>query len=102
MSLDDILEREKKVWTRSTPAELFYIRDETDMKIIKATPKLVELCQRFENELVTRAEKINELKPKYVPPPRKNRARLCKHKSKNFIIMYYRIDFFSCSGRIID
>lgn len=82
MSLDDIVEREKKVWTRSTPAELYYVRDETDMKVIKATPKLVELLQRFEDELVKRAEKVNEDKPKYEPPPRKNRARLCKHKSK--------------------
>lgn len=82
MSLNDILEREKKLWTRSTPAELFYVRDEIDMKRIKATPKLIELCKRFEIELVNRADKVNELKPKYEPPPRKNRARLCKHKSK--------------------
>lgn len=82
MSLDDILENEKKVWTRSTPAELFYVRDETDMKLIRATPKLIELCERFNEELLTRAQKVNAVKPKYEPPPRKNRARLCKHKSE--------------------
>lgn len=82
MSLDDILEEEKKVWTRSTPAELFYVRDETDLKMIRATPKLIELCERFREELLTRSQKVNALKPKYEPPPRKNRARLCKHKSK--------------------
>lgn len=80
MNLDDILEKEKVVWTRSTPAELFYIRDENDMKLIKASTRLTELCKRFQEELLTRAQKINSLKPAYDPPPRKNRARLCKHK----------------------
>lgn len=80
--MEEILQKENQVWTRSTPAELFYTRDENDMKIISATPKLIELCDRFNEELLTRAQKINALKPKYEPPPRKNRARLCKHKSK--------------------
>lgn len=88
MSLDDILEEEKKVWTRSTPAELFYTRDENDMKIIRATPKLLELCDRFREDLLTRSQKVNALKPKYEPPPRKNRARLCKHKSKSTNILF--------------
>lgn len=85
MSLDDILETEKKVWIRSTPAELFYTRDENDLKMIRATKRLIKLCDEFNEELLERAGKINALKPKYEPPPRKNRARLCKHKSKSLL-----------------
>lgn len=82
MATDDILEKEKSIWTRTTPAELYYIRDENNSKIIRATPKLIQLTEKFHETLVLRASRVNSLKPKYEPPPRKNRARLCKHKSK--------------------
>lgn len=79
---DDTLEKEKMIWTRTTPADLFYIRDDGNPKVINATDRLVKLCDSFSEELVLRTEKINSTKPKYEPPPRKNRARLCKHKCK--------------------
>lgn len=79
---EDALEKEKNMWTRSTPADLYYMRDEQNPKVVKATPKLSQLCEQFNENLVLRAEKVNNLKPKYKPPPRKNRARLCRHKSK--------------------
>lgn len=79
---NDVLEKEKNIWTRSTPADLFYERDEDNLRTMKATTRLVQLCEAFNQNLVLRAEKVNELKPEYVPPPRKNRARVCKHKSK--------------------
>ncbi|RZC39854.1 Pep deformylase, Ribonuclease 3 and/or dsrm domain containing protein, partial [Asbolus verrucosus] len=77
-----VLEQEKKIWTRSTPADLFYMKDESNPKVTKATAKLKQICDHFEETLVMRAKKVNNTKPKYVPPPRKNRARLCKHKSE--------------------
>lgn len=79
---EDVLEKEKQIWTRSTPADLYYVRKEENPKIIHASTKLLQLCDVFNESLVLRAKKVNELKPKYEPPPRKNRARLCKHKSK--------------------
>ncbi|KAF7266904.1 hypothetical protein GWI33_019831 [Rhynchophorus ferrugineus] len=79
---EDILNAEKGIWTRSTPSELYYERDETNYKNCKATKKLIDLCNTFNENLVKRAEKVNALKTKYIPPPRKNRARLCKHKSE--------------------
>lgn len=88
VSQDDVLEKERNIWTRSTPADLFYVRDEENLRVIKATPRLLQLCEAFNENLVLRAKKVNELKPKYVPPPRKNRARVCKHKSK-----WYCTDF---------
>lgn len=82
VSQEDVIEKEKHIWTRSTPADLYYVRDEKNPKIITATPKLLQLCEIFNETLVLRAQKVNALKPKYEPPPRKNRARVCKHKSK--------------------
>lgn len=82
MKPEEIVEHEKKVWTRTAPADLYYVRDEKNHKVMKATPKLLALCKRFHNELVSRAEKVRAARPKYEPPPRKNRMRLAKHKSE--------------------
>jgi hypothetical protein len=53
-----------------------------DHKVMKATPRLLALCERFREELVARAEKVRSSRPKYEPPPRKSRLRLAKHKCK--------------------
>lgn len=79
---DEVFEKEKKIWTRSTPADLYYRRKDDNPKVVIATERLKKLCDTFNETLVLRAQKINEKKPKYEPPPRKNRARLCKHKSE--------------------
>ncbi|XP_065156894.1 ribonuclease 3 [Atheta coriaria] len=77
---EEFLEKENLIWTRTTPSDLFYERCEDNPKIMKATTRLTTLCDLFEENLVKRAEKINAGKPEYIPPPRKNRARLCKLK----------------------
>jgi len=82
MKPEEIVEHEKKVWTRTAPADLYYVRDEKDHKVMKATPRLLALCERFREELVGRAEKVRASRPKYEPPPRKSRLRLAKHKSE--------------------
>ncbi|XP_044262279.1 ribonuclease 3 isoform X2 [Tribolium madens] len=79
---EEALEQEKNIWTRSTPSDLYYRKDENNARITKATKRLTQVCDKFNDNLVLRAAKINKLKPKYEPPPRKNRARLCKHKSE--------------------
>lgn len=85
---EEFLEKENLIWTRTTPSDLFYERCEDNPKIMKATTRLTTLCDLFEENLVKRAEKINAGKPEYIPPPRKNRARLCKLKciSLNLIL----------------
>lgn len=76
------IQEEIKMWVRSTPAELYYERDSQNPMIIRATDRLIALNKVFLEDLVLRAQKINALKPKYIPLPRKNRARVCKHKSE--------------------
>lgn len=89
---EEILEKEKHIWTRTTPADLYYEKDENNSKVTRASEKLLKICDAFKETLVMRADKINETKPKYEPPPRKNRARLCKHKSKYIICFFIGLD----------
>ncbi|XP_031346372.1 ribonuclease 3 isoform X2 [Photinus pyralis] len=80
IGVDEIMEAEMNIWTRTTPADLYYEKDPNNSKNTIATERLLKVCESFKENLMLRAKKINEIKPKYEPPPRKNRARLCKHK----------------------
>ncbi|XP_029166737.1 ribonuclease 3 isoform X2 [Nylanderia fulva] len=82
MGSEGILENEKKIWTRTAPADLYYYRDENNPKIMRSTVKLQELCVTFKKLLIDRATEARALQPPYEPPPRKTRARLCRHKSE--------------------
>ncbi|RLU22040.1 hypothetical protein DMN91_006419 [Ooceraea biroi] len=82
MGSEGILENEKKIWTRTAPADLYYTRDESNSKIMRSTSKLIELCVTFKKLLIDRAAAARALQPPYEPPPRKTRARLCRHKSE--------------------
>nr|XP_050860031.1 ribonuclease 3 [Vespula vulgaris] len=82
MGPEGIMENERKIWTRTAPADLYYTRDETNSKIMKGTPKLRDLCDLFKEILIDRATAARALQPPYEPPPRKTKARLCKHKSE--------------------
>ncbi|EFN85596.1 ribonuclease 3 [Harpegnathos saltator] len=82
MGSEGILESERKIWTRTAPADLYYSRDENNPKIMRSTSKLLDLCAVFKKLLIDRAAAARALQPPYKPPPRKTRARLCRHKSE--------------------
>lgn len=96
---EETIEREKSIWTRTTPADLFYVRDDENPKIIRGTAKLAETCDSFYEELVLRSEKINALKPKYEPPQRKKKTRLCKHKCKRKYLFIFKNIIFSPTNK---
>ncbi|XP_020279114.1 ribonuclease 3 isoform X2 [Pseudomyrmex gracilis] len=79
---EGILENEKRIWTRTAPADLYYVRDENNPKLMKSTTKLEELCATFKKLLIDRAAAARALQPPYEPPPRKTKARMCPHKSE--------------------
>lgn len=58
---EGILENEKKIWTRTAPADLYYVRDENDLKVMRSTSKLQELCATFKQLLIDRAAAAREL-----------------------------------------
>ncbi|XP_012145927.1 ribonuclease 3 drosha [Megachile rotundata] len=82
MGPEGIMENARKVWTRTAPADLYYVRDENNLKLMRGTSKLYELCESFKKVLLDRATGARALQPPYEPPPRKTRARLCRHKSE--------------------
>ncbi|XP_054008630.1 ribonuclease 3 isoform X2 [Hylaeus anthracinus] len=82
MGPEGIMENARKVWTRTAPADLYYNRDDNNPKVMRGTPKLQELCELFKKLLIDRAAAARALQPPYEPPPRKTRARLCRHKSE--------------------
>lgn len=53
--LENDVGQEKKIWTRSAPADLHYIRDKKNNKIMRGTNKLFELCNNFKENLLDRA-----------------------------------------------
>lgn len=55
MGTEGILENERKIWTRTAPADLYYSRDEKNPKIMRATIKLNELCEIFKKLFIERA-----------------------------------------------
>ncbi|KAF7989389.1 hypothetical protein HCN44_008063 [Aphidius gifuensis] len=79
---DGIHEFERKAWTRTAPADLYYTRDDKNTKIVRGTKKLCNLCDKFKDVLLDRASRERLKHPHYEPPLRKNRARLCRHKSE--------------------
>lgn len=61
MGPEGIIEHERKVWTRTAPADLYYARDESNPKIMIGTPKLKELCEIFKELLVDRSSAARAL-----------------------------------------
>ena len=61
---EQILQNEKKVWTRSAPADLYYQRDYSNPTVSNATPKLVNLLDRFQSEILDTAKESRNAQPK--------------------------------------
>ena len=66
---EEIIENEKKTWTRCAPADLFYVRDESNPRLMKGTEKLQRVIDEFENELINRGKKARQSQPKFEDPP---------------------------------
>ena len=77
MKIAEILAQEKKVWTRSAPADLYYRRDPENPLRSLATDKLDALCSRFQEEC---ADKIIRLRgdEHYKGPKLKRILKRCK------------------------
>lgn len=62
-------------WIRSSPADLYFVRDKENPKVVTGTKKLESLHNKFRYVLVERAARVRATKPKYEPPPRKVKLR---------------------------
>lgn len=81
MDPEEILTKEKKFWSRSAPADLYYVPVEGAPRILKASEKLNELCHTFEDKLINRGRQARAEKPPYQFTPRKK--KLHRHKCCN-------------------
>ncbi|PSN38985.1 Ribonuclease 3 [Blattella germanica] len=72
------IEQEKKDWTRTSPADLYYMRDKNHPKLMRATSRLVSLCKKFNVKLLERAEKARAT---YKPQP--HRPTRCKSEKRS-------------------
>lgn len=81
MEPEDILKKEKLFWTRSAPADLYYVKKDGRPNVLQATGKLIALCNQFEEELVKRGQRARAERPPYQYLPRKK--KLHRHKCCN-------------------
>lgn len=61
MGCKGIIDIEKKIWARTSPADLYYARNENNPKIMGSTFKLQELCETFKRVLLDRAATARKL-----------------------------------------
>ena len=79
LKLDELANNEeKKVWIRSSPADVYYKRLKDNE--VESTSRLDAVCNLFAKELLTRGEKAKAQQQPYVPPFRKR--RICRHKTE--------------------
>ena len=85
---EEIIENEKKTWTRCAPADLYYTRDLENPKLMRGTDKLKDTIDQFQIKLLERGDKARTMQPKFDYLPRKTRRHsnqcsgFCKDKSK--------------------
>lgn len=73
MSVQEIIAAEKKVWTRSAPADLYYAMDPASPLTMRATNKLDALLDSFEASCIRPAELARE-EYGYQPPTLKRKV----------------------------
>lgn len=69
---------DSSLWTRSSPADLYYEKSADYPNVLIATDKSKSLLDRFNDELVQRGQRVRIAKPKYEKPPKK--ISPCKSK----------------------
>lgn len=90
---EEIIENEKKTWTRCAPADLYYIRDLQNPRVSYGTDKLKTIVDNFQRDLLERGERARSFQPKFDYPLRRNSKRhgtqcgsSCKEKNKKSFI----------------
>lgn len=72
-------DEEQASWIRASPADIHYRRTKD---VVESTPRLDALCTLFDDELLKRAAKTRAKQAPYVTPNRRQKIRVCRHKSE--------------------
>lgn len=76
---EEIIEQEKKTWTRCAPADLYYERDLNNLLVMKGTAKLASVVKEFQEQLLERSRRALEAQPKFEAAPRRERRHNHRH-----------------------
>lgn len=79
MSIQQIIDYERKKWSKSSPANSYYKKLDENTSIIFGEKNVLDLCDEFKSVLGNRASEVNALKPAY-SKPRKSNVNVHKHK----------------------
>ncbi|CAG2162642.1 unnamed protein product, partial [Oppiella nova] len=75
---DEVLPKAVVEWIRCSPSELFYECRRDNAESVSATKRLIDLQKRFRYELIERAERAVQSKPKFELPVRTVRLKAPK------------------------
>jgi len=78
MSIQQIIDYEKKKWSRSAPSDVYYKKPDDDSEVTFGNKVVLDICDEFENTLGKRVSKMNENKP-VLCKPRKVNVNVRKH-----------------------
>lgn len=80
MSIEEIIELEKKKWSKSAPTDLYYKKPNDNSNNTFGNDTVLRVCNEFENTLGKRVSKANALKPVNVNT-RKSNVHVHKHNN---------------------
>lgn len=63
MSIQQIIDYEKKKWSRSAPSDVYYKKPHDGSEVTFGNKTALDICDEFENTLGKRVSKLNENKP---------------------------------------
>ncbi|XP_025422568.1 ribonuclease 3 [Sipha flava] len=78
MSIEQIMDIEKKKWYETVPSNLYLKKPGDDSKVY-GNEEVIKVCDEFEKELVNRVTELNKSKPVY-NKPRNSNVKVHKHK----------------------
>nr|AMN88357.1 DROSHA [Mytilus galloprovincialis] len=86
-TIEDVIEEEIPAWLRCSPSDLYFTRDNKSGCLL-ATKRMRDLEDRFENEVILRAERIRDSQPKVDlpsrPPPKLHiHKQCCSHQAED-------------------
>ncbi|XP_025200487.1 ribonuclease 3 [Melanaphis sacchari] len=78
MSIQQIIDYEKKKWSKSAPTDVYYKKPDDNSKVIFGNNIALNVCDEFEKTLGKRVSNINDTKP-VISRPRKVNVNIHKH-----------------------
>jgi len=78
MSIEQIIDYEKKKWSRPAPTDIYYKIPDSDSEVTFGNKIVLDTCDEFENTLGKRVSNMNEKKPVFCKP-RKVNVNVRKH-----------------------